>query len=224
MTEPARLLRLLHLASPALPIGSFHFSQGLEYAAERELVKDERSALEWIEGVARYSIATLDLPILARLRRAYLDHDGAAVEHWSTQILAARETEELRAEDRHMGGALARILTELRICPNLTQTQLAQASYVSMFARACAAWAIEERDTLQSYGWAWAENQTLAAVKLVPLGQTAGQRILNSLIPVLESLSEAALTIRDDDIGTSTVMQTFASARHETQYTRLFRS
>jgi urease accessory protein len=220
----SQLLRLLHLASPALPIGAFHFSQGLEYAVECGTVKDERSASEWIEGIARYGIATLDLPLLLRLHRAYLEQDLTAIERWSSTLLASRETEELRAEDRHMGSALARILSDLGVCPKLTDAELARATYVSMFARACAAWRIEERDALQTYAWAWAENQTLAAVKLVPLGQTAGQRILHALVPILSILSEQASTLTDEDVGTTNVMQTFASARHETQYTRLFRS
>lgn len=224
MADLKHLLRLLHLASPALPIGAFHFSQGLEYAVEAGTVKDECSAREWIVGIVRYSIATLDLPVLVRLHRAYQCEDAAAIAHWSARILAARETEELRAEDRHMGLALARILRELGISPQLDGSESAQASYVAMFARACAAWNIPEPDVLQTYAWAWAENQTIAAVKLVPLGQTAGQRILHALIPILESSSAHALTLADEDIGTTCLMQTFASARHETQYTRLFRS
>ena len=224
MANSSHLLRLLHLASPALPIGAFHFSQGLEYAVECEAVKDEHSASEWIEGVARYAIATLDLPILLRLHRAYQAQDEAAIECWSSMLVASRETEELRAEDRHMGRALARILSDLGVCPKLDEAEHARATYIAVFARACAAWSIEERDALETYAWAWAENQTLAAVKLVPLGQTAGQRILHGLVPTLAMLSQQALRLADEDIGTTNLMQTFASARHETQYTRLFRS
>jgi urease accessory protein len=224
VANSAQLLRLLHLASPALPIGAFHFSQGLEYAVDCGTIKDERSASEWIEGIARHAVATLDLPILLRLHRAYLQQDETAIAHWSSTLLAARETEELRAEDRHMGCSLARIVSDLGVCSKLTDAELARATYVSMFARACAAWGIAERDALETYAWAWAENQTLAAVKLVPLGQTAGQRILYALVPTLSILSQQALTLTDEDMGTTNVMQTFASARHESQYTRLFRS
>ena len=224
MSTSSQLLRLLHLASPALPIGAFHFSQGLEYAVEKGWVDDESSALTWIEGIASHGLATLDLPVLARLRRAYGAENFQEANDWSLRLLAARETEEMRAEDRHMGSALARILIDLAICSPEVQAEREAVSYPAMFARACAAWAISEIDSLQTYAWAWAENQTLAAVKLVPLGQSAGQRILHALIPTLQSLSARALELSDEDIGTSTVMQTFASARHESQYTRLFRS
>jgi urease accessory protein len=219
-----QLLRLLHLASPALPVGGFHFSQGLEYAVEAQWVRDEASAREWILGLAAHAVGTVDLPVALRLQRAYMAGDHVAASYWSEFLLAARETDELRAEDRHIGRALARILAELDVCRALDERQRARASFAASFARACAAWSIAERAALQTYLWVWTENQTLAAVKLVPLGQTAGQRILNALIPHLETIVERALTMPDAEIGTGSVMQAFASARHETQYTRLFRS
>jgi urease accessory protein len=224
--EPARssqLLRLLHFASPALPIGGFHFSQGLEQAVESGLVIDEATALEWIRGIAEHAIGTLDLPILARLRVAYLNEDVAQVQRWNARLLASRETAELREEDRHMGRSLARILNELQIG---TPCELlgSDVTYAAIFARACAVWGVGESETLQTYGWTWVENQTLAAVKLVPLGQMAGQRILHRLVPTLECLASQASELLDEEIGTSTLMQSFASARHESQYTRLFRS
>ena len=217
------LLRLLHLASPALPIGAFHFSQGLEYAVEAGWVKDERSAREWIAGCLRENVGTLDLPIVARIRRGWARSDEDAIRYWSRRVLASRETEELRAEDRHMGRALGRILRDLDvIADDSIDDDLA--SYPALFARACAVWSISERDALQTYAWTWTENQTLAAVKLVPLGQSAGQRILHALQPEIEQAAERASHLGDDDIGVATIMQAFASARHESQYTRLFRS
>ncbi|WP_157994613.1 urease accessory protein UreF [Peristeroidobacter agariperforans] len=219
-TPSTHLLRILHLASPALPIGAFHFSQGLEYAVEVGWVKNEPTALEWISGVARHAIGTLDLPVLLRLHRAACLGDDEGLRCWGRFVLAARETEELRAEDRHMGSALARILREFdaRI-PGANPP-----GYAEMFAVACAHWNIAENEALQAYGWAWAENQVLAAVKLVPLGQSAGQRMLHSLVPLLEEISAQAFDIDDDDIGACAVLQGLASARHETQYTRLFKS
>lgn len=214
------LLRLLHLASPALPIGAFHFSQGLEQAVERGWVSDERSAREWISGIAASALGTLDLPVLIRLHDAWQQGDTARFHYWDALLIASRETEELRAEDRHMGTALGKILREL--APDLSYP--ACQTYAAGFALAGQHWRIPTRDVVQAYGWAWAENQVLAAVKLVPLGQSSGQRILHSLIPELERLSETASAMTDADIGYSGVMQSVASARHEFQYTRLFRS
>lgn len=224
MTGSLELLRLLHLASPALPIGAFHFSQGLEYAVEAGWVNDEASAHDWIAGIATHALGTLDLPMLARMRCAFIDGEAERALAWSRRLLASRETEEMRAEDRHMGRALARILVDIQAIAPLSAQELEAASHASSFARACAAWSIGESESLQTYAWAWCENQTLAAVKLVPLGQSAGQRILHGLIPQVQRIAERAARIADEDIGTSCVMQAFASARHESQYTRLFRS
>ena len=220
MPAPAQLLHLLHLASPALPVGGFHFSQGLEYAVHAGWVHDEPSALDWISGLASESIGTLDLPVLARLHRALSNDDPDDFTRWNAFLLACRETHELRAEDRHIGSALARILGELgqpvRFGGDLT--------YAGALALACNCWKIDEDAALQMYAWVWAENQTLAAMKLVPLGQTAGQRILQSLIPVLANAAATARTLLDHEIRISTLMQSVASTLHETQYTRLFRS
>jgi urease accessory protein len=195
----------------------------LEYAVEHAAVTNESEALEWIQGIAEHAVGTLDLPILARLRTAFLQDDVAQFAHWNARLLASRETAELREEDRHMGRALSRILSELQIGIQGPMPS-GDVSYAATFARACAAWNIDERETLQAYAWTWVENQTLAAVKLVPLGQMAGQRILHALIPRVECLSSQAQELADDEIGTSTLMQAIASARHESQYTRLFRS
>jgi len=220
-TDSTRLLRILHLASPALPIGAFHFSQGMEYAVEAGWVKDESSSLDWISGIARHAIGTLDLPVLLRLHRACSsgDHDG--LRQWGRFLLAARETEELRAEDRHMGSSLARILRDLGTASSDSNQSH---GYAEMFAIACVRWHIPEHEALQAYAWTWAENQVLCAVKLVPLGQSAGQRILHTLVPMLEEIVSRAITIEDDDIGACALMQGLSSARHESQYTRLFKS
>lgn len=223
-TDSTRLLRILHLASPALPIGAFHFSQGLEYAVEMGWVKDESSALDWIAGIARHAIGTLDLPVLLRLHRACSVGDDEDLRRWGRFLLAARETEELRAEDRHMGFALARIMRELGAAGSRSHEPRAHSGYAEMFAVACVHWSIPEHEALQTYAWTWAENQVLAAVKLVPLGQSSGQRTLHSLICLLEEIATQALGIEDEDIGTCAIMQGLASARHESQYTRLFKS
>ena len=223
-----QLLRLLHLASPALPIGAFHFSQGLEYAVETGWVCDEPSALEWIGGIAQAGLATLDLPVLHRLHTAWTQADHAGVLRWNDFLIACRETEELRLEDRHLGAALIRVLGEFELTTDLfpaTSPNIRSAvAHATAFGFACSRWRIDPLAALQTYAWAWAENQVLAAVKLVPLGQSAGQRMLHSLNFRLGSYSAQAMEVLDSDIGISTALQGVASGRHETQYTRLFRS
>jgi len=223
-----QLLRLLHLASPALPIGAFHFSQGLEYAVETGWVTDEASALEWIGGIAGASLATLDLPVLLRLQAAWKQNDASGVLRWNSFLIACRETEELRAEDRHLGAALLRVLAELDLSTELFSANAAKSvvgvSHATAFAFASARWEIEPEAAMQTFAWAWIENQVLAAVKLVPLGQSAAQRMLHRLTARIPPLVEQAHKLTDSDIGIATAMSAVASGRHETQYSRLFRS
>jgi urease accessory protein len=188
--DPHALLRLCHLVSPALPVGAYAYSQGLEFAVHAGWVTDEASTLEWLQGLSRHAIGTLDLPILLRLHRCWRSAQREAVRDWTAQLIASRETRELRAEDVHLGRALARVLVELEI-PEAAAWQRAQPAFATLFALAAARWQIDASDALRGYLWAWTENQVLAAVKLVPLGQSAGQRLLHRLIEHMPSDSRA---------------------------------
>lgn len=217
------LLRLLHLVSPALPVGAYAYSQGLEYAVQARWVAGEDGTYEWLHGLAWNGVGSLDLPVLLRLRRAWAGADCAALEAWNARLLAARATAELRAEDRHLGQALLRILASLEV-PGAARPAGDPPSFALAFAQAGVHWRIGERELLTGYLWAWTENQVLAAIKLVPLGQSAGQRLLHRLIDQMPAVVERAMTLDDAAIGSSAVSQVLASALHETQYTRLFRS
>jgi urease accessory protein len=221
--DPQALLRLFHLVSPALPVGAYAYSQGLEYAVHAGWVHDEASTLEWLLGLSQYALGTLDLPILLRLHRAWSTDDVAAVRHWSAQLIAARETSELRAEELHLGRALARVLVELEI-GKAAEWQQAAPAFATLFSLAAVRWHIAAADTSAGYLWAWSENQVLAAVKLVPLGQSAGQRLLHRLTAAMPAIVERAHRLGDDELGVGTVSQALASALHESQYSRLFRS
>jgi urease accessory protein len=222
-TESLALLRLFHLVSPALPVGAYAYSQGLEYAVQAGWVTDEASTFEWLQGLARFGVGTLDLPILQRLHRAWSGDDEAAVHAWNAQLIAARESAELRAEERHLGTALARVLVELEL-PEARAWQQRDPAFATLFSLAAVRWQIATGPTLSGYIWAWSENQVLAAVKLVPLGQSAGQRLLHRMTDLLPQVVAQALTLPDEAIGTSAVSQVLASALHESQYSRLFRS
>jgi urease accessory protein len=244
MTNAHALLRLCQLVSPALPIGGYNFSQGLEYAAHVGWVRDEATALQWIGGLARHTVGTLDVPVLLRLHSAWQAGDLLNVTRWSRFLIAARETSELRAEDRHLGRSLAKVLAGLRVdeTRESTQrssanvradlegdilrawTQRSDATFATLFALAAVRWGISAADASVGYLWTWAENQVLAAVKIVPLGQSAGQRMLDALIREIPHIAKGAACLEDSAIGSSTPMHLLASAAHETQYTRLFRS
>ena len=221
--DPHALLRLCHLVSPALPVGAYAYSQGLEYAVHAGWVHDEVSTLEWVQGISCASVGTLDLPILLRLHRAWVRCDMGDVRHWNAQLIAARETAELRAQELHLGGALARVLVELQLSAAAEWIER-PAAFATLFSLAAAHWHIDARDAMSGYLWAWSENQVLSAVKLVPLGQSAGQRLLHRLTAEMPGIVEHAQALSDNAIGVGTLSQALASALHESQYSRLFRS
>jgi urease accessory protein len=223
LRDSRALLHLCHLVSPALPIGAYAYSQGLEYAVHAGWVHDEASTLDWLEGLSQHSLGTLDVPILLRLYRAWESADAAALQDWNAQLIAARETHELREEERHLGRALARVLATLGIDEARVWID-ADPTFSAMFSLAAVRWHIPDHDALSGYLWAWCENQVLAAVKLVPLGQSAGQRLLFRLIDSIPAIVAHAQALHDSAIGASVVCHTLASALHESQYTRLFRS
>lgn len=218
------LIRLMQLVSPALPIGAYAYSQGLEYAVSSGWVRDEKSALEWISGILGAGLSMLDLPVLIRLYGGWQRGDHTVVEDWSRFLSANRESGELVIEDNQVGRALARLLSDLDIQEALPWVNHSQATQAALFSLAAVYWAIPVLDAVRGYSWMWSENQVIAAVRLVPLGQSAGQRILSKMIrPMLEGV-DRAFSIQDDEIGRSLPAWGMAGIFHETQYTRLFRS
>ncbi len=214
----------MRLTSPSLPIGTFAYSQGLEFACDQEWIKDEVSALSWIVGLMRNTQTYLEVPILLRLYDAWKSNDFKKVEYWSKYLLASREAKELRDEDHYIGKALSKLLLDLGTpqASNIIDTQYV--TYATAFSLAAFNWQVNKSDCCKGYVWAWCENQVNAAIKLIPLGQTAGQRMVSSLIKEIPDLIETGMQLDDDEIGSTAVGLGIASANHETQYSRLFRS
>jgi urease accessory protein len=223
-----QLVRLLHLASPALPVGAFSYSQGLEWAVESGSVTTEKLAQTWIRDALHFALARCEAPALVGLLRAWKNGNTAEVIRLNAEFVATRETAELRAETLQMGYSLTRLLRDLPDTPETTKTallEMREIAYPVPWAAAAAHCQIDEADAAGAYLWAWLENQVMAAVKLVPLGQTAGQRMLVALAEDLPGLSQEALRRADsEDWENFTPGMTLASCQHETQYTRLFRS
>jgi urease accessory protein len=217
-------LHLWQLISPALPIGAYAYSQGLEYATEAGWINDESSARQWISGVLSNNLSRLDIPVLAKLYKAWQRQDQDTIQHWNAFLLAARESAELKSEDAYLGSSLRQLLIDLEL-PAAAQWPTDEASsFGNIFALAAVHWHIPLYDASMGYLWAWTENQIAAAVKLVPLGQVSGQRILSHALELIPGLVDEGLSLSEEDIGALAPGLAIASALHETQYTRLFRS
>ncbi len=207
------LSRLLQLASPALPVGAYSYSGGLEAAIDAGLVSDAASAERWIGDVLEHSLARMEAPLLLRMIEA-------PDVQWNELFLASRETAELRAETLQMGYSLAILLQSL----GLELIEDEEISFPLAYAHAVRCWGLDAREALVAYLWAWIENQVMAALKAVPLGQTDGQKILLALGARLEALAARAAALADDELANFAPRLALLSSLHETQYSRLFRS
>lgn len=223
LRDASSLVNLLQLASPALPVGAFAFSQGLESAVEMGFISDEASARGWLEGTLDEGLARLDLPILARLYRAHANHDEATFRRWSEYLLASRESLERRLEDEQLARALARLLADRGIsCATLDDD--ASHPHAALFAVAAVSLSIPLPDALLGFAFSWAENQVGALSRLVPLGQLAAQRVLTAIGALVPNAVSVAQTLSDAELGSCMPGLALLSALHETQYTRLFKS
>jgi urease accessory protein len=227
MNHSLALTRLMQLASPLLPVGAFAYSQGLEAAVEAGNVRDAATAQRWILDCLELGVTRFEAPILLRLHAAWVNNDIERAQFWNTRFLASRESAELYAETAQMGFSLRRLLSDLESNASADLAEFAAVdpvSYPAAFAFAAVRWNIPARDALTAYLWSWSENQVSAAMKAVPLGQVAGQNILVAAQDAVVRAAERACALADDDLANMLPALAITCARHETQYSRLFRS
>jgi urease accessory protein len=223
---PASLLQLIWLASPALPVGGFSYSEGLEAAVDRGLVSTEQHAIEWLVDQLHLTQSRADLAVLAQAVVAWRGEDLARLHELNDWMLQTRETSELRAQTVQMGRSL---LEWLRNHDNIPAAQLAacaqlEPSYPLAFALAASRTEASVRDCVLAYAFGWAENMVQSAIKSVPLGQSAGQRILARLAAEIPPAVAQACAMPDNERQAFSPMLAILSSQHETQYSRLFRS
>lgn len=229
LTAPA-LLQLMWLASPALPVGGFSYSEALEAAVEAGLVTTEAQAAAWLQDQLHLSLARSELAVLSKAFGAWQRNDPATLAELNAWVTTTRESSELRQQTQQMGRSLVAWLknrhpgaaTDERVA---TLEALAPApTWPVAFALAGAQTGAPLREVLLTFAFGWAENMVQAALKAMALGQSGGQRILGTLAGALPAAVDAAWALPDDARQAFTPMLAILSSQHETQYSRLFRS
>jgi len=234
MREQARpvrasaLLQLMWLASPALPVGGFSYSEGLEAAVEAGCITGEADASRWLCDQLHLSLARSDLAVCAKAFKAWQRDDRAHIAELNDWITTTRETAELRQQTQQMGRSLVEWLRN-RAGEHDTRVDALKAltpapTWPIGFALAAVQTGAPLRESLLSFGFGWAENMVQAALKAVPLGQAAGQRVLAALVDELPAAVDRAAGLMDSQRQAFTPMLAILSAQHESQYSRLFRS
>lgn len=221
------LARLLRLASPALPVGAFAYSQGLESAIAQGWIEGEAGIAGWIEDVLALSLARFEGPVLCRLYQAWEVADHGRIAHWNRIFLAARETAELRAESVQMGASLRSLLGatgEFTPSAFAALAGVTEPAFPTAFAFAASTWQIPLRAALLGYLFAWAENQVGAGIRSTRLGHVAAQRILGRVATLVPELADSAASLEDEALSNAMPGLAIASCLHETQPSRVFRS
>ena len=215
----AQLLKLLTLSSTALPVGAYCYSQGVESAIEKGLIYDENSSKAYFEDVLEMLLLRFELPILQRLMQ-YFSQENEFL-YWAHLYRASRESKELLAESQQLAFSLNAWIKDVLL---LDVTVKKQFGFVPVYAQLCGRLGLNEADVLTAYSFSVLENQVLAAVKTIPLGQMSGQRILWHLQGLVPAAVEKAMALQDDEMSSSLPQYAMLSMQHETQYSRLFRS
>lgn len=233
-SKPDSAFDFLHLSSMALPVGGFAYSQGLEQAIESGLITDYAGAKRWIEDCIRHNLGRQECIVWQAVFQAAATNDCKEIIRLNNQIFALKETAELRLEARQMGQSLANLFSKWQKAQWLSEISLEPIgwTYTAAHASLCAAVGLNPSTGLASFLWAWCENQVLCVVKHLPLGQSQGQALLQEMKPVLTNAIEETMrrsvqhppSHQANEFGSAAIGFAINSARHETQYSRLFRS
>ncbi|PSO95171.1 MAG: urease accessory protein UreF [Cyanobacteria bacterium SW_6_48_11] len=226
MQNDLQMLSLLQIASPILPVGGYSYSEGLEALIETGVIDNKEKLCLWIEQELRYGSIRVDAAVMLRAAQSVDSSDWTTLKAWNAWLSAARETEELRQQSWQMGHSLLRLLVELGVTQSqsLASTVGSPCNYAIAFGIAVGSWQLEHSAAVMGYLHSWASNLIGAGVKLIPLGQTAGQQLLFEKRSLLVEVTREILALRDEDLSSCGWGLALASMAHQTQYTRLFRS
>jgi urease accessory protein len=224
-SHPQQLSRLLQLSSPLLPVGGYSYSEGLESLILQGTIGDRSALQTWIEYELQAGAIRVETALMDRAYLAASQGDLVRLKSWDRWLSAMRETEELRHQSWQMGGSLTKLAIELT--PEIQDLFSAidrPCHYAIAFGITAQAWQLDRHDTILAYLQCWTTSQIGVGVKLIPLGQTAGQQMLWQLLAQLDLLAQTIPNLADDDLYACTWGASLASMQHETLYSRLFRS
>jgi urease accessory protein len=225
LTSSYQLLKLLQLASPLLPVGSYSYSEGLESLVAQKIITDRATFKSWIDRELSVGAIRIETAVMDRAYLAGVEVDLDRLQYWNHWLSAARETEELREQSWQMGGSLVKLAIELtpEIKAVFSQIEL-PCNYAIAFGITAQYWQIDRQAAIAAYLHSWVTNLIGAGVKLIPLGQTAGQQLLWQLPAEIDRLALTIPTLKDEDLSACSWGLALASMQHETLYSRLFRS
>jgi urease accessory protein len=219
------LLALLQFVSPALPVGAYSYSEGIETLVQNGKIKDLATLEYWLEQELKYGAISVEAIALLRAYTCLKNGDRNQLKYWNQWLSAFRETEEMRSQSWQMGRSLTRLLVDLQ--PSLQPTIVVcgdNCNFTVAFAIAAHHWQIDPPTAVLGYLYSWASNLANAGVRLIPLGQTQGQQLLLNLYPILEQTTATVMNANDDNLKNCGWGFAIASMQHETLYSRLFRS
>ncbi|BCL35068.1 urease accessory protein UreF [Nostoc sp. MS1] len=221
----SHFLHILQLASSTLPVGAYSYSEGLETLVENGAIANQGTLQQWLEAELKYGAIRLEAAVMVRAMQAATIGEMETLRYWNFWLSAARETQELRNSSWQMGRSLMQLLSTIQpqIQP-FAETVGNPCNYAVAFGIAAAHWQIDIPVSLLAYLHSWVTNSITAGVKLIPLGQTAGQELLLQLQPLIIHTEVEIIALKDDEIACCSWGLSLASMQHETQYTRLFRS
>lgn len=224
MSSSASLLSFLQLVSPALPVGAYTYSEGLETLVQAEQIGDAQTLQTWLEQELRYGAIRLEAAVLVRVYQAATEQNLDQIYSWNQWLSALRDSRELREQSWQMGQSLRRLLQTLQPHQPWLNDSEAPVNFAVVFGLAALGWQIELPTAVLGYLQSWTTNLVTAGVRLIPLGQTQGQQILQGLQPQLIQTSAQVLELTDRDLTCCSWGVSMASMQHETLYSRLFRS
>jgi urease accessory protein len=219
------ILYLLQLSSPALPVGAYSYSEGIELLVSQEKIINKQQLVAWLNRELSGGNIRIETSVLLRIYQNFQSSNMGAIDYWNQWLSAARETAELREQSWQMGQSLIRLLTDLEpnLVPSIDYISLPH-NYALAYAIVAAYWQIQPEVTIVAYLYGWTTNMISAAIKSIPLGQTDGQKLTLELQPLILRVAVEVIAMKDNELGSCSWGMALASMEHEIQYSRLFRS